>query len=755
MEFRGPKRSLPPDGKETKAAAPLLAKPVFSTPFWIPGVGFRATIIDFWETGNQERLLLKKPRIEEILYHKAVLDGIMTPPGKAEQKENKLRWIHLPTNNMTWAEMLITGICQDKKMPAYKSLWGTDPFYTSPDLSPHARFIAPQCGRLVRGMIRHDHAQNTDLEPNPLFLAMPYIHWESHLARIKLSKVISEVKEEAIKTSRTQKSKTPLWPDEKGGNDTAAAPPPNDTEGEVHTKKTQTKDLTLETPENEEDYRELLRRYLYKRRPVHLRRTLDQYYYSYLADTNDRDGDQVVMRQFNEEKKSLNLEADSKYQQLLEEKKMDTETSTSPPKPTTWEQLANKVIAPWKRKELKEVDSKLHKIDQVLYYDDNSPVLMIDQLWLWIIDKETIVTCFPHRQYDRNSQDLDATDKTDVLKTIVSYLHSSRRPEINTSHALAELIISQCVGILHKADMIPDLDFLKKYSVQSNKWADQVMRMLSKFVAEFENFMIWIKEQPAESEESIRWFESIFSVTEQTQLLRNIQDIKDELGMLKAVFDDQIQVLTSASEHIEQADFQCMHGCTMEVAALQTSLKCKHSNKTFVDQSSKHLKHVERMQVQANQAYDTLKDLLNLKQQQAYVLEARVSRNEAISSGEQSKTIMVFTIVTIIFLPLTFVTTVFTLPIAEFHREVLPAGSDFPPTPFLRKAYIVKYILIVTFLVAAPLILAAFEIQSLQNGWKKLRLKIAERSKAKKLRGVKREDDGMPEFLKRGKIKRA
>lgn len=60
-----------------------------------------------------------------------------------------------------------------------------------------------------------------------------------------------------------------------------------------------------------------------------------------------------------------------------------------------------------------------------------------------------------------------------------------------------------------------------------------------------------------------------------------------------------------------------------------------------------------------------------------------------------------------------------------------------------------------TFTVAVPLILAAFEIQSLQNGWKKLRLKIAARSKAKREKGVKREDDGMPEFLKRRKVKRA
>jgi hypothetical protein len=263
---------------------------------------------------------------------------------------------------------------------------------------------------------------------------MPYIHWEGHLARKNLSQMIAEVKEEALKSTRTIKSKTPLWPDEKGG--TFPPSSPSDAGHENGTKKPEIKDLTLETPENEEDYRELLRRYLYKRRPVHLRRTLDQYYYSYLADTNDRDGDQVVMRQFNEDKKRLNLEADTKYQRLLREKEglkafenqpvprpekkyeqslpdsesaseltasrrmsesssqvagrgsIDAGNAAQPsPSTTAWVEMVNKVIAPWKRKELKEVDNKLHKIDQVLYYDDNSPVLMIDQLWLWIVDK--------------------------------------------------------------------------------------------------------------------------------------------------------------------------------------------------------------------------------------------------------------------------------------------------------------------------------------------------------------------------------
>lgn len=135
--------------------------------------------------------------------------------------------------------------------------------------------------------------------------------------------------------------------------------------------------------------------------------------------------------------------------------------------------------------------------------------------------------------------------------------------------------------------------------------ADEVMQMLSRFVEEFEKFMFWIKQQPAESEESIKWFEDIFSVTPQTHLLRNIQDIKDELSMLEAVFEDQVEVLLAAGEEIEQANFQCVHGCVVNLA-VQQKLRCPHSSKAFVDQSSKHLKHIQRMQAQASQAYDTV-----------------------------------------------------------------------------------------------------------------------------------------------------
>jgi len=91
-----PLRVLPKTG-------PHKAKPVFTMPSWIPGLGFNATIVDIWdseeESEYQECLLLKEPKVDEILYHKGVIDAVMKYEAKPTMARNKVRWIHLPTNN--------------------------------------------------------------------------------------------------------------------------------------------------------------------------------------------------------------------------------------------------------------------------------------------------------------------------------------------------------------------------------------------------------------------------------------------------------------------------------------------------------------------------------------------------------------------------------------------------------------------------------------------------------------------------------
>jgi predicted nucleic acid-binding Zn-ribbon protein len=121
------------------------------------------------------------------------------------------------------------------------------------------------------------------------------------------------------------------------------------------------------------------------------------------------------------------------------------------------------------------------------------------------------------------------------------------------------------------------------------------MQKLTAFVTEFKKFMKSIEESPRIDNKYVEDFEKIFSVTEESLLLREIQDIKDELNMLTAVFKDQLSVLHKAGKDI--AD---------DRARLPET---RSSAFNFQQQSEKHARHIERMRVQASQAYDTVSHL--------------------------------------------------------------------------------------------------------------------------------------------------
>jgi hypothetical protein len=134
--------------------------------------------------------------------------------------------------------------------------------------------------------------------------------------------------------------------------------------------------------ESYHQYHKLLRMYLYKRRPIHLRRTLDQYYYSHVANTNLLDENQLVMRNLNEAMKGLKLKCDPKYRKLMGIKARAEVSSNA----TAWERTFAKLSGST-RKTLAEVEDELLKLRQAPYRNVNKPILMVvDQLWVWVID---------------------------------------------------------------------------------------------------------------------------------------------------------------------------------------------------------------------------------------------------------------------------------------------------------------------------------------------------------------------------------
>lgn len=193
-----------------------------------------------------------------------------------------------------------------------------------------------------------------------------------------------------------------------------------------------------------------IQRYLHKDPPLHPRRTLDQAYYWTLKTTKLRDRDQVVYRgttvnrdlrhklQPKQQKRSSRWRSETlepeknnqkKFEWNCEERKCENRSTSAPDD--------QKVQATSPSCESHETidDPCQHCRDHIRKV---SRVVMVDQLWMWILDERTIITCFPKR-YGVNKR-----DPSGVHKSIRSRLKGLRKDHIRTVFDLALIILSEC-----------------------------------------------------------------------------------------------------------------------------------------------------------------------------------------------------------------------------------------------------------------------------------------------------------------------
>ena len=90
---------------------------------------------------------------------------------------------------------------------------------------------------------------------------------------------------------------------------------------------------------------------------------------------------------------------------------------------------------------------------------------------------------------------------------------------------------------------------------------------------------------------------------------------------------------------------------------------------------NEHKEQIDGMLKGAKTAQKAFKDLLDMKQKQANIVEAHLAREQTEVAADQSRSVMIFTIFTIIFLPLSFFASVFgKLSSFVYHRDKLAAG---------------------------------------------------------------------------------
>ncbi|KAK4508717.1 hypothetical protein PRZ48_002456 [Zasmidium cellare] len=727
---------------------------------------FNATIVDFGNFKNENRVL-RRP-VFELLYARDPTDqtkhSISTLPKNV--KATNFRWIHLPANNIAWCDALLTKRFIEEggtDIEGYKAL-ATSFNHQHRGQQHHSRFMRPMCQAVQRATADFEDGGSDApvvlvTEPAALETVKEAIVEASVAAKIEgtgrperqnIPPVVAGA--EAPKSSKQRakggKQRDDGIPEisEPGSPITKAGKPtiqrketsstvaasesstssksnkPNGSQPKIPrtprktmarkdsttgntaatTEKSRSSNIFLFLPylhfETDRRRREmqnvlenpdclqnldlstradeiLFRAHLARTNSfLHVRRTLDQFFYHNI-DTRTRDCDQVVFR----------------FQQ------------------------------------------KHHKDPE---YEPK--IFMVDQLWMWILGKDLVVTSFPQRwRQPRN-------DPLNVLEGIIEDINSKTRDPVQNVYELATTIAGRCFGTFdrhRKGD--DDFQFLDMFEASIGAAMDGEATLFQEFSQASRQASEWLQNHQRgnklsrnlQAEEKARqhalkhstpdsddpdaepqFVDKLLDVGAETDLLAEIKDIRDELDIIRMVLSHQDHLLPELREAIKS------------VYRLERShAHLRKIDKVFDEQEktiSNPLKDINRMDLQAGRIYEGIRDLLDLKQKHANAFEARFARDQAAGTQRQGQTVMVFTIVTVIFLPLTFIAAIFAINIDEFPHNAQTGN------PQMSFGYVARYIFGVGLAISIPCIALALTVDEVGYGIteakRKVRVKISE-----------------------------
>ncbi|KAK3367958.1 hypothetical protein B0H63DRAFT_405147, partial [Podospora didyma] len=331
----------------------------------------------------------------------------------------------------------------------------------------------------------------------------------------------------------------------------------------------------------------------------------------------------------------------------------------------------------------------------------NSPrMLMVEQLWLCIPSDDLIITCFPSswnppKPYDPLSP---------VCQTLTALKGGTE--SIHTIHHLALVIVDCCMNILDSPSGNRTFQPIRIFQHAVASVASQETDLLVHFREYWDKAREWLLHRRAgERNTNIPTphatdgvLDALLDIGKETSIIVEVKDIQDELQILSSLTDVQLTVLEKLELNVldlarSQAD-RCYKD--EEVSGLNIMRLEARTQKIFLQLEARR-RDLQRTESRAKAVETNLRTLLELKQMQSNALEAKFARDQAISAARQGQTILVFTIVTIIFLPMSFIATVFTINFQEWGDQ-------------LTIPYVSKYMFGISLAVSIPLVVMALTV---------------------------------------------
>lgn len=334
-------------------------------------------------------------------------------------------------------------------------------------------------------------------------------------------------------------------------------------------------------------------------------------------------------------------------------------------------------------------------------------LLMVDQLWLWFVkgkdgQPDTIITSFPSRKgaiFPQSSREAD-----DIESTV---LNDDNRLSIEDSTDLVSRILSVCCNSFDRHQHLDPINFLQFFESAIGRAEEEETRLFRRFRRRAKMLHALHEMHRTYSKHRSMLLKKLLDILKESKLLKEIKDILDEIKMIKAVINDQTKVVKTLQKIV--ADRRSItrgsigSSYVFEVDKFSEVVNLLEETKESFDLMESHAKEVEK----------GLEHLLDLKQKQANLWEARSSREGAEHAARQGSTILVFTVVTIIFLPLSFMASFFALGISIFPKT--EGENNFP------LGWVSALLFGISFAFSIPFVILAFNIEKFSVTWTRLK----------------------------------
>ena len=249
-------------------------------------------------------------------------------------------------------------------------------------------------------------------------------------------------------------------------------------------------------------------------------------------------------------------------------------------------------------------------------------VLMVDTLWLWILADDTILTFAPRRESNGESKSFNDYQADPVI-AVLQALTVERRAEVNDCFDLAALIVFYCVESLLKGSVDSNLKVFRIFEGFTSDKVEEQTRSYKEF-------------RKAQKSEKAQ-----FDNGDDLNNLLELRDISDELNVILALLVQQRDEIQNIID-IYEKKINLQHRGGLGTDLLKAA---KSRLKDYID-------HTKKLIDSSTKAQDSYEKLLGLKEAHSGVLEAR-------TASEQARIVNIFTVVTIIFSPLSFFSGIF------------------------------------------------------------------------------------------------